>query len=204
MHELVPGIFHWRVVHPDIQIEVDSYYIPALNPACLIDPLIPHEGLDWFRNRPTPAHIYLTNRLHDRQSARFKKAFGAAVWCHEAGLHEYADGALEVTGFRFGDILPGGIRACEVTVLCPEETALLLPVAGGVLAIGDAVINEGGELGFVPDSLIGEDPPAIKQGIKTALLRLCEQEAFDHVLFAHGTPIIGGARAVLRTFCLRQ
>jgi hypothetical protein len=93
MQELVPGIFHWRVVHPHIQIEVDSYYIPALDPACLIDPLIPHEGLDWFRNRPTPAHIYLTNRLHDRQSAPFKKAFGArslsdiaAFYCGERSV----------------------------------------------------------------------------------------------------------------------
>lgn len=203
MEELLPGLFHWRVVHPDIQIEVDSYFVSTLQPVCLIDPLEPPEGLEWFRNRPTPTHIYLTNRLHDRHSAQFNQAFGATVWCHEAGLHEFADAPLDVTGFGFEDELPGGIRALEVAVLCPEETALLFPVAAGVLSIGDAVIHEDGELGFVPDSLIGDEPQAIKRGIKAALLKICAQEAFDHVLFAHGDPMIGGGKQALRAFCQR-
>jgi hypothetical protein len=201
MKELLPGIFHWRVTHPDIHIDVDSYYVSALQPACLIDPLEPRAGIDWFRERQVPANIYLTNRLHDRHSRQFLNAFGVRVWCHEAGLHEFADGSLDVTAFRFGDELPGGVRALQVGVLCPEETGFLLPVAGGVLSIGDAMINEDGELGFVPDSLIGDDPAAIKQELRAALLRICEQEVFDHVLFAHGAPIIGGGKKSLRTFC---
>ena len=201
MNEPLPGIFHWRVTHPDIDIEVDSYYVSALQPAFLLDPLVPQEGLDWFRNRQVPAHIFLTNRLHDRHCQRFIDAFGVKVWCHKAGLHEFADGNLKVSGFCFGDKLPGGVRALEVGVLCPEETAYLLPAAGGVLSIGDAIINESGELGFVPDTLIGDDPPAIKRGLKAAFLRICEKETFDHLLFAHGDPIIGGAHSTLLTFC---
>jgi len=131
------------------------------------------------------------------------ESFGVMVWCHEAGLHEFADGSLDVTAFRFGDELPGGVRALEVDILCPEETALLLPSAGGVLSIGDAIINEGGELGFVPDTLMGDDPPAIKRGLKAALLQICKQETFDHLLFAHGDPIIGGGKENLYTFCQR-
>ena len=203
MKELLPGLFHWRIKHPDIHIDVDSYFVSALEPACLIDPLQPQEGVDWFRERQIPAHIYLTNRLHDRHSQQFLNAFGVTVWCHEAGLQEFADGSLEVKPFRFGDELPGGVRALQVGVLCPEETGFLLPTAGGVLSIGDAIIHEDGELGFVPDSLIGEDPVAIKGGLKMALMRICEQEVFDHVLFAHGDPIIGGGREVLRRFCRR-
>ena len=203
MNELLPGIFHWRVPHPDIQIDVDSYYVSALEPAILLDPLEPPEGVEWFRKRPAPAHIYLTNRLHDRHCQRFIEAFGVSVWCHEAGMHEFAGGSLKVTAYRHDNELPGGVCALEVGVLCPEETALLIPTAGGVLLIGDAVINEEGHLGFVPDSLIGDDPPAIKRGLKAALLRICDQEAFDHLLFAHGDPIIGGGRNALRTFCQR-
>jgi hypothetical protein len=201
MKELLPGIFHWRVTHPDIHIDVDSYYVSALQPSCLIDPLEPLEGIDWFRERQVPANIYLTNRLHDRHSRRFLKTFGVTVWCHEAGLHEFAEDGLDVRPFLFGDELPGGVRALQVGVLCPEETGFLLPVAGGVLSIGDAMINEDGELGFVPDSLIGDSPAAIKQALKAALLRICEQEVFDHVLFAHGDPIIGGGKKALRRFC---
>ena len=201
MKEVLPGIFHWRVVHPDIEIEVDSYYVSSLQPAFLIDSLVPAGGLDWFIGRPAPQHIYLTNRLHDRHSQRFIEAFGCTVWCHEAGLPEFADGSLKVSAFRFGDELPGGVRVLEVGVLCPEESALLIPTAGGVLSIGDAIIHEDGELGFVPDSLIGDDPPTIKRGLKEKLLRICEQETFDHVLFAHGDPIIGGGQETLSTFC---
>lgn len=201
MNEILPGIVHWRTLHPEIQIEVDSYYVFACAPALLIDPLVPSDGLEWFRQRTIPEHILLTNRLHDRDSHKFVKAFGASVWCHEAGLHEFQESRLPVRGFRFGDELPGGVKALEVDVLCPEETAFLLPVAGGVLSIGDAVIHEEGELGFVPDTLIGDDPPAIKRGLKAALLRLCEENVFDHLLFAHGDPIIGGGKEALSTFC---
>jgi hypothetical protein len=201
MKELLPGIFHWRVTHPDIHIDVDSYYVSTLQPPCLIDPLVPQEGLHWFKGRPAPAHIYLTNRLHDRHSQRFLNAFGGMVWCHEAGLHEFADGSLDVTAFQFGQELPGGIRALQVGVLCPEETAFLFPIAGGVLSIGDAIISEDGELGFVPDWLIGDDPATIKQGLKAALWKICEEVNFDHALFAHGDPIIGGGKKALRTFC---
>jgi len=203
MKELLPGIFHWRVSHPDIHIKVDSYYVSSLEPAFLIDPLVPREGIDWFRERAVPKHIYLTNRLHDRHCRRFIKDFGVTVWCHEAGLHEFVDGSLGVTAFRFDDELPGGVRALKVNTLCPEETAFLLPSGGGVLSIGDAIINEGGELDFVPDTLIGDDPPGIKRGLKEALLKICRQETFDHLLFAHGDPIIGGGKETLRTFCQR-
>jgi hypothetical protein len=201
MEELLPGIFHWRATHPDIQMDVDSYFISSLQPACLIDPLEPREGLEWFKKRKIPANIYLTNRLHDRHSQRFLQAFGGTVWCHEAGLHEFTDGSLTVTAFRFGDQLPGGVGALQVGVLCPEETALLFPVAGGILSIGDAIITEDGEIGFVPDGLLGDDPAAVKQGLKAAILKICEKEAFDHVLFAHGVPIIGGGKDALEAFC---
>ena len=46
MNELLAGIFHWRISHPDIHIDVDSYYVLALQPAFLIDPLEPQEGID--------------------------------------------------------------------------------------------------------------------------------------------------------------
>ncbi|RMH07061.1 MAG: hypothetical protein D6704_05780 [Nitrospirae bacterium] len=201
MREILPGIFHWRVMHPEIQIEVDSYYVSALQPAFLIDPLMPPEGVEWFRQQIPPQSIYLTNRLHDRDSRKFVEALGASVWCHEAGLHEFTESTLAVRGFRFGDDLPGGVKALEVNVLCPEETALLLPTAGGVLSIGDALIHEDGELGFVPDTLIGDDPPAIKQRLKTTLLHICTTQTFDHLFFAHGEPIIGGAKEALMRFC---
>ena len=73
-----------------------------------------------------------------------------------------------------------------------------MPLAEGVLAIGDALVRWDGEIGFVPDYLLGDDPEAIKAGIRAAFLRICDSSHFDHLLFAHGEPLIGGGKAQLR------
>ncbi|UCE62883.1 MAG: hypothetical protein JSU59_08340 [Nitrospirota bacterium] len=196
MREMVPGLYHWKVYNPYIKDKVDSYFA-LLDPPILIDPMEPEEGLDQFRRFPPPAHIFLTNRLHDRHCQRYIDSFGTTVWCHRAGLHEFQDGSLAVTAFDHGDELPGGVKAIEVGVLCPEETALLLPIAEGVLAIGDALVRWEGKIGFVPDFLLGDDPPAIRVGIRDRFLEICSSYDFDHLLFAHGDPLIGEGKAAL-------
>jgi hypothetical protein len=198
MQEILPGIYHWTTFHEGIQEDVHSYYITAIAPAVLIDPRVPSEGLGWFEGHPLPQHIYLTNRHHYRHSDQFAKAFGATVWCHQKGLHEFTKGQ-EVKPFQHGDVLPGGVLALAVGVLCPEETALYLPCVGGILAIGDAIIRPNEHLDFVPNPLLGDNPQAVKDGLRQVFRRHLERE-FDHLLFAHGAPWIGGAKAALRQF----
>ncbi len=201
MEEIVPHIFHWTALHPDIEQEVHSYCLTNLGPTILIDPMMPAEGLDWFRGR-SPEHIYLTNRLHYRDSERFVEAFGAQVWCHAAGLHEFEPGQ-RVKGFEHGDELPGGVLALEVGALCPEETALLVPIGGGALAMGDAVIRENEHLEFVSDPLMGDDPAAVKKGLRAAFRKLLERR-FEHLLLAHGRPYIQSGKEALRRIAGRK
>lgn len=196
MNEILPGLHHWQAFNSHIDHDVDSYHV-ALYPPIVIDPLLPHEGIDWFRGDRQPEHVFMTNRLHDRDCQQFIDALGATVWCHRAGLHEFGDNGMRVTPFDHGDELPGGVKALEVAVLCPEETALLISLAEGVLAIGDALVRWDGQIGFVPDYLLGDDPVAIKAGIRDAFLRICDGFDFDHLLFAHGEPLIGGGKAEL-------
>lgn len=198
MQEILSGIFHWAAFHEEIQQDVHSYYIAAAAPALLIDPMLPPDGINWFEGHKSPEHIYLTNRLHYRHCGQFLASFGARVWCHADGLHEFSTGEA-VEPFKHGDELPGGILALEVGVLCPEETALYIPRAGGILAIGDALVRYGDNLGFVPDPLLGEDAVAIKRGLREVFLGYLELD-FDHLLFAHGKPWVGGAKAGLRRF----
>jgi hypothetical protein len=198
MREIIPGVFHWTTYHEGIGEDVHSYYIAGANPPVLIDPRVPDQGLAWFEDRAVPRHIYLTNRLHYRHSDRFAHTFGATVWCHRAGLHHFGP-KRAVEGFEHGQELPGGITALEVDALCPEETALYWPQQGGVLSIGDAVIRTDGALGFVPDALMGDDPDAVKRGIRAAFTRHLPRP-FDHLLFAHGEPWIGHGKAALAGF----
>jgi hypothetical protein len=198
MEEILPGVFHWTTFHEGIEQDVHSYYINSTDPAILIDPRVPEEGINWFEKYKTPKHIYLTNRHHYRHSGRFNKAFRAKVWCHKDGLREFTKGEL-VTPYKHGDKLPGNVFALEVGVLCPEETALYIPVSDGIISIGDAVVRYDDELGFVPDYLMGDDPEGVKNGLRKVFLSILETE-FDHLLFAHGEPWIGGAKKGLRRF----
>ena len=200
MNELLPGLHHWRTSNPDIDNDVDCYWATSGGVSYVLDPLEPATGLDLFDGDRAPSHIYMTNRLHDRSCAVFAQRFDATLWCPRAGLHEYADGSLKVTAYDPGE-LPGGVRAFEIGVICADDMALLLPIADGVLAIADSFIRYGDDIGFVPDYLMGDDPDDIKRRTKARFLELCEELDFDHLVFAHGTPIIGGARNALRRFC---
>ena len=200
MNQLLPGLRHWRTHHGDIDHDVDCYWATSAGVSYVLDPLTPEEGLQVFDGAEAPRHVYMTNRLHDRSCADFAARFDAPIWCPRSGLHEYADGSLKVTPYDAGD-LRGGLRAIEIGVICPDEMALLLPIEAGVLAIADSFIRYGDEIGFVPDYLMGDNAGDIKRRTKARFLNLCDEIAFDHLLFAHGTPWIGGGHDALRTFC---
>jgi hypothetical protein len=113
-------------------------------------------------------------------------------------MHEFTHGE-EVEPFEHGDTLAGEVEALEVGVLCPEETALLVPVEGGVLALGDSVVGTESGFAFVPEEHLGDDPAAVKRGLREALGRILGRE-FRHLILAHGDPITGDAKERLRPF----
>ena len=196
MQEIAPGIFHWKAVHPNIGVEVSSYF--DARSCTLIDPMTPDEGVEWFdADGRRPARVVLTNRHHLRHSERFAAAYAIPILCHEAGLHEFSGGPA-VKGFAWGDELGEGLTALEVGAICDEETALRIDTGDGFLSVADAVINYDG-LGFVPDQHLGDDPGAVKRDIRAAYARLLD-EPFDSLLLAHGDPVLSGGKDALREF----
>lgn len=195
MDEILPGVLHWTAKHPKIGIEVSSHWVP--DAGALIDPLLPAEGLDAFRDRP-PDRILLSNRHHLRHSEELASEFGCPIRCPEPGLHEFEDGPA-VEGFAFGGEAASGVEALEVGAISPDESALLIERAGALL-LADGVIHYGEELGFVPDSYLGDDPEGVKKGLRAAYSELLDRD-FDNLLFAHGDPLIGGGKQALRDFC---
>jgi hypothetical protein len=199
VREVLPGVFHWTARHPKIHAFVSSYWLEEDGVA--VDPLVPpEEGLEWFaaRTRP-PAAVLLSNRHHYRDAGRFAERFGCAARCNAAGLHQFTHGE-RVEGFAPGDLLPGGVVAVEVGAICPDETALHIPAKRAVV-LADGVVSGGphgaeAELGFVPDSLM-DDPAATKRGLLAAYQRMLAALEFDHLLLAHGGPLIDDGRALL-------
>jgi hypothetical protein len=194
MNEIISGVFHWKVKHPNIGTEVSSYFLQPER--VLIDPMKPDEGLDWFRENGPPEHVLLSNRHHYRDSAAFAAEFGCTVYASRPGMHEFTEGQ-EVEPFDFGDELPGGVRAHEAGAICPDDTAFHIP-AHSALAVADGVINYRG-LGFVPDEHMG-DVDSVKRAIRDSYARIAHEVEFDNLLLAHGDPIVGGAREKLLAF----
>jgi hypothetical protein len=193
--EVIPGVWHWTAEHPKIHMEVSSHWVPASG--ALIDPLLPpDEGMDAFRNQP-PKLILLSNRHHLRHAERFAEELGCTIECSKPGLHEFEGGA-DVEGFDFGAEVAPGIEALEVGAICPDETALLIGDARALL-IADGITRYGGEMQFVPDQLLGDDPEGVKAGLREAYAQLLDRD-FDSLLFAHGDPLVGGGKDALRRF----
>ncbi len=200
MQEIGDGLWHWTATHPRIGWEVSSYYLSSER--VLIDPLPPPEGIQWFTdNDSIPAHVLLSCRHHDRASWQFQEAFGTEVHCIDNGAYAL-EGRGQVTTFAFGDTLPGGVLACEVNSISPDETALYIP-AHQALLCADGVIRDGdgSRLTFVPDALM-DDPEDTKAGLRAAFTTLLELD-FDRLLLAHGWPILAGGKQALAAFVQR-
>ena len=196
MREILPGLYYWSTYHEPISTRVSSYYYEPARLA--IDPKIPEQGLEALPGRPD--QVVLTIGLHDRDAARFATEFGAPIRVPEPALARLGD-SFGAQPFVDGEELAAGVRAIEIGQIAPDEFALHISVAEGALSFADGLINYDG-LGFVPDSLLGDDAAAVKRGLLEAFEPLLELD-FDHLLFAHGEPLIGGGKDALTEFVAR-
>jgi hypothetical protein len=194
MEEIIEGVFHWKAVHPNTGSEASCHFVTGSGTA--IDPLLPAEGIEWFDGRGVK-RIVLSTRHHLRHAPELAERFGCPILCHEFGLHEF-EGGPEVTGFAFGERLAGDVVALEMDAISPDDAVLRIEANGTALLFADSVINRG-SLGFVSDSLIGDEPERVKTEIRKHCAALLD-ERFEHLLFAHGDPLIGVGRPALQAF----
>ena len=198
MDEILPGIWHWTAPNPRIgDFPVSSYWLDGAG--VLIDPILPAEGIEWFVSRPTPpSAVVLVNRHHNRDSVQLAERFGLRIHVPEAGLHAFTSGE-PVAGYAPGDALPGGLEPFVIGSLSPDEDGLFLESASAIW-VADTIVRSptdpDGRIGWVPDSLM-DDPAGTKDGLLAAFTRVLDEYEFDHLLLAHGLPLIGNGRAAL-------
>ena len=193
IHEVLPGVLHWTAPHPTAGLDSGSHLLTA--EGVLIDPIAPPEGIEWLDDRGI-AVILLTNRHHTRSAFDIQDRLGVPIRAPRTGMQDLP--ADRVEAYEFGDELPGGIVPHAISETWPDETALAIPRHRAV-AIADGVIDYEG-LGFFPDDLLGDDPEAEKQRLREGFARLAAEVDFDHLLLAHGAPVIGDGRERLRAF----
>jgi glyoxylase-like metal-dependent hydrolase (beta-lactamase superfamily II) len=190
MEEIAPGIRHWKANHPNLGVDVSSYWIPDLK--LLLDPIAVPEEVEGVEL------ILLSCRHHIRDSLEASERFGAPVRAPRTGMHEYPEDT-PIRSYDFGEPLLGGaVTAHAVGGLSPDETALHIPPVNA-LALADGAIRYGEELHFVPDRYM-DDPDKDKADLKRGFGELADQLEFDVLLVAHGDPIPSGGREALRRF----
>lgn len=202
MDEIAPGLLHWTTFHDGIGQTVHSHlHTPS---GAIFDPRLPEGGVEALADAVLPQVVLLSNRHHLRHAAEVADVYGVPIKVHESGLHEFAatDG-LDVSGFAYGAEVAPGVKALELGALTPEDAVFRIEPTEGPAALlfADGLIHQDGELGFVPDGLMGENPDEVKRGLTEGLQRLLdESEPFDILLFAHGAPIRSGGRDALAEF----
>jgi hypothetical protein len=194
MREILPGVFHWTTLHEPIGLRVSSYYVAAAG--IVIDPKVPEEGLKALPAKPQ--QVVLTSGHHDRDAQRFADAFGIPIRASRESAR-YLGETLEVQPFGAHDEVAPGVTAIHIGKLSDDEGALHLAAGEGAIAFADGLNRYGEALSFFPDELLGPHPDRVKDGLKQAFLGLLTRD-FDHLLFAHGAPLIGGGKAALRDF----
>jgi glyoxylase-like metal-dependent hydrolase (beta-lactamase superfamily II) len=190
MEKIAPGIRHWQAVHPNLGIEVSSYWLPELK--LLLDPIAVPDEVEGV------GHILLSCRHHTRDSLEAAERFGATIRAPRTGMHDYPDDT-PIQPYDFGEsLLDGAVSAHEVGGLSPDETALHIPSVNA-LAVADGAIRYGDDLDFVPDQYM-DDPDKDKADLKRGFGELADQLDFDVLLLAHGKPYPSGGREALRRF----
>jgi hypothetical protein len=200
MDEVIPGVLHWTAHHDGIDATVHSHVHVASG--AIFDPLLP-PGVspEALADAFTPTVVLLSNRHHLRDGQRLAEAFGLPIMCQRDGLHEFsAPGDPDVVGFAYGDEVAPGVIALELGALTPEDTVFHLDAGPGALLFADGLTRPGGELSFVPDGLMGDDPEGVRRGLCARLDELAGRDDFDALLFAHGAPLASGGQAALREF----
>jgi hypothetical protein len=201
MDQIEEGLWHWSAVHPNHGQRVSSH---AFEPAkALIDPLEPGDGTNGLDDMAfEPDAIILSCRHHRRSATDLRDRFDAKVLVPEGGMREFR-GEEGVRSYEGGDQIAEGILAIDIEALSQDETALHIDAGPGALLIADSVTREDfdGDLGFVSDELLGDDPDEVKREIRAQLGLVLEScPSFGHLLFAHGAPILGDGRQALERF----
>lgn len=167
--DLGGGAFRWETYDPASKVDLSASAIVAAGGLYFVDP-IPLEKTALHELLATaqtaPAGIFLTNANHVRASEDFRGALGVPVFTAETP--------------------PPGLTVIPLPGGAPREAALHW---GDLLVVGDALINLASHpFSLLPDKYC-EDPAELRR----SLARLLDF-AFSRLLFAHGTPLMTGAR----------
>lgn len=192
VQRFAPETFYWEQFSDELKATLTSAAFRADPEVVLFDPLpLTMAAMNRLVGHASRAFILLTNANHERASLSLRENMRIPVWAHETAKPDLEMDVNEC--FKEGDKLPAGLKAIHIPGSSPSETAYFTPKNGGIVFIGDALVNLDPEKGmeFLPDKY-SKDPKQSRESLGK-LLKL----DFEMMTFAHGQPIVRDAKKCL-------
>jgi glyoxylase-like metal-dependent hydrolase (beta-lactamase superfamily II) len=186
--------FVWQDYDPAVKADLWSTAMVVGSVVYFVDPIgLEQRATQRLVADRTVAGIFVTNENHVRSAPVLAKQFSAQVLAHhELANHEtFAD--VPVTALSGGRAIAGGaLRIIGVPGAPAGEIAIFHDSDGGEMIVGDALINFPPHgFTFLPNKYCSN--PRVMRRSLTDLLEF----SFERILFAHGAPIMQGARGKL-------
>lgn len=164
LEQVAPGLLLWRAYDASIKTELFSTGLATPGGTYLIDPIpLARAAADSLTG---VAGIIVTNENHQRSASDFAHRFRVPIFSAAS------------------QTFPPGLTAIRLDGAAPGEIAAYANVAGGVMVIGDALINfDPYGFTFLPAKYCTNH-----KLMRRSLAKLL-QYPFERMLFAHGTPI---------------
>ncbi len=190
-----PGLYGWGRYQERWRFDFNGHALvgDAAGTVLVVDPIAPTEAeLEAVSALGDRFLVVLLNSDHERDAARVSAALDAPIFAPEADLSALREGA---TGFRDGQILPGGWRVVGLPDLKTPGESVLHHAERRVLVVGDAVVGDPVHgMRLVPPVKIPDHAAAMR-----AVGRLLELD-FDTLLLSDGYCLPQGGKAVIEAF----
>ena len=180
----------WHTYDPKIKAELFSTALAAGNGLTIIDPIaLPPAHRTDLESLGRVTGIVITNTNHPRDAAAFAHFYSAPIFAppelpgelpHRHNLHD--------------GLAIGPLRVIRIEGAADGEFALYHPDDGGTLIMGDALIN------FDPHgfTLLPRKYCTNQKQMVRSIRKLLDLD-FSRIFFAHGNPIMTGAREQLES-----
>jgi glyoxylase-like metal-dependent hydrolase (beta-lactamase superfamily II) len=194
LNEVARSLYGWSSFHPRWKVEFDSYALRTPDGVVFIDPVKPAAVvIKKLEKLGEPLGVFLTNGNHARDADWFRKAFAVQVYAHEKARSD-CETKIDVLVLD-GEKLPGGLTVVHLPGASPGEAAYHSRAGGGILFVGDTLMNVGGEgLSFLPEQYCDDSRLA-----RRSARRLLDLE-FKTATLAHGAPLTTNAKRQIAVF----
>jgi glyoxylase-like metal-dependent hydrolase (beta-lactamase superfamily II) len=189
---IASNIAIWHAYDSAVKAELYSICLTTASRTYLIDPiLLRREALDEMIGSGPVAGTVVTNSNHHRAAAQFAQQLSVATFAHAQTFP--GDQPSRLTTIADGDEICDQLRVIAIEGAAPGEIVLHYAGNGGMLIVGDALINfDPYGFAFLPAKYCSD-----QREMRRSLRKLLDYKA-ERILFAHGTPILSGAGERLR------